>query len=242
MSRASKILLLCFIAALPLLMAPSGGFPSRPTFQQVFVRGPTSAPQVSVRSTSAGASNVSYVQFADNAGTQQGYVGDNSSGNNDIALQASSASANVNLVPGAGGSAQVNGVTIATQETGSFVAVFDQACTTNLNVTVNWARTGNMITMRFPNTSNTCTSDTIEFISGANIPAAIRPADTIETPVLNGFLNNATNVAACMWINGAGGNIEFQRFDGARCLPGTWTNSGTKGFSNDGFVFTYPLN
>ena len=65
-----------------------------------------------LRGATTGNANNAYLRFQDSAGTSMGFVGDASSSNSDLYLTASTAAANINLNPGAGGNVLITGTAI----------------------------------------------------------------------------------------------------------------------------------
>lgn len=117
------------------------------------------------RGTANGASNVAYLTFHSDNGTEMGYVGDANSGNSDIYLVASAASANVRFEAGSGGAIigtasqmQVNGIHNGTAPTGAtnqYIAsgTYTPTITNGVNVASStplqcqWMRVGNVVTV-----------------------------------------------------------------------------------------------
>lgn len=113
MTRSKVLALLAGVAIAVAAYAQTsgGGFPSRPTFQLLTVRGsPGVVGNIRTQGIATGASNLAYVAFIDSAGTRTGYVGDGSGANSDITLAAETAAANLSLASGAGGQVTLNGV------------------------------------------------------------------------------------------------------------------------------------
>lgn len=150
MKRSLKIGFIALLVSLPLLMAPSGGLPSRPTFQTVVIRS-ASNPQLTITGSTATATNLSGIRFNNSAGTRVGYAGDLSSGDSDFYVGTDLASSNVRIDPGSGGSVFVSGSAVrnaAYQRVayGQFGLCTTGTCTpigSPLNLSVAWTSTGN---------------------------------------------------------------------------------------------------
>lgn len=110
MRLVSKIGLFSALALLPLLMAPSGGFPSRPRFQNVISAG--AIPQIIARGQAVGNASQESVQFQDSAGTVIGSYGDLSATDSDTFVTANIAGANIQLVTTATGNVLVRGAPV----------------------------------------------------------------------------------------------------------------------------------
>lgn len=98
-NRAALIVAGLVAGLAPMLMAPSGGYPSRPTFQQVTS---VNTEAYTAKGTATGVSNVSYLAFRDSAGTRTGYVGDPSISDANVALSCDTSPCNVQILPTAG--------------------------------------------------------------------------------------------------------------------------------------------
>lgn len=72
----------------------------------------------------AGGLSISYVSFLDSTATELGYVGDRSDSNSDIYLTANTASANIRLTSGSGGSVIVNGSPILAMAAGTYTPTY----------------------------------------------------------------------------------------------------------------------
>lgn len=163
-NRAGLVLAGLVAALCPMLMAPSGGFPSNPTFQTLMARsGSTFGP---------------FLMFQDGAGTQQAIVGiaggatsmcGTGAAQNDLCIRSSNHAIRISTDSG------VTSSPIATVTSGSYTGTIT-GCTTaptvNVLYTVIGAPTGGLVNLRFG--TNACTSNATSFsITGA--PAAIRP-------------------------------------------------------------------
>jgi hypothetical protein len=239
--------------ALFALMAPTGGFPSRPRFQAVGVG--TSAPAtagtvlISTVPNELGVTSQLGVQAAGSAN-----FGIRDATNDiEVLVRADSVTGGVvgtftnhpfevrtnntaRLTVSADGTAvQVNGAAVATTETGSFTASFDDACTTTPTITFDYQRVKNVVTLRQTSQSGfSCTADSTAFATTATpVPTAIRPTSgTFQGPVHMGYLDNGANTWAVVQI-GATGNVSFLRCGtfGALCSATGWTNSGSRGIN-----------
>lgn len=119
-----------------------------------------------------------------------------------------------------------------TPSNGTFSAVFDNACTVDQTLTMDYQVIGNLVILHAASRSPaSCTSDTGIFsTSGTPVPAAIRPANNshfVVTGFGNNFQDNGTNVSfVCLQIGSSGGMTLLK--DPCNSA-GSWTGSGTKG-------------
>lgn len=136
----------------------------------------------------------------------------------------------------------VNGVTL-TPLAGSFVATFDDACTTSPTVTFQYQKVGVVVTMMATaNSGFTCTGDSTNFATtGTPVPAAIRPTSNASTSFIHpDFQDNGTSTGARIQISSAG-NVVFSKVT-TGTTSAAWTNSGTRTFYGNGLVTTYMTN
>jgi hypothetical protein len=127
-----------------------------------------------------------------------------------------------------------------TPVSGTVTASFDDACSTTPTATLDYQRIGNVVVMRVDDLSGfACTGDSASFrTTGTPLPAAIRPAENIVSPIQGGFTNNGTATQAC-WFVEASGNVSFNVNATSGCA-GTWTASGNRSMPT-GLVISYPL-
>ena len=123
----------------------------------------------------------------------------------------------------------VEGVTLLTASEGSFTVTWDDACTTSPADTWKYVKVGNMVTVMPQTDGINCTSDSAFFrTTGAEVPAAIRPA--ITKIAYFGFGTDAGVLArTCLTVD-TGGNVSFGFVHavGQSCSVSSWTNSGSK--------------
>lgn len=84
----------------------------------------TAGEAITVKGNTTGAANLGYIAFRDSAATRTGYVGDGGGADSSIILQADTASANIVLTPGSGGSALVGARPITTSTTTAIKVAF----------------------------------------------------------------------------------------------------------------------
>lgn len=133
----------------------------------------------------------------------------------------------------------VNGITL-TPLTGSFVASFDDACTTTPTVTFTYQKVGTVVTMTATATSGfNCTGDSTNFnTTGTPVPTGLRPTgSTAIGPELGSAscLNNGTG-ADCLIAITTTGNVSIQIANGA-----AWTAAGNRFFATQRSI-TYLTN
>lgn len=136
----------------------------------------------------------------------------------------------------------VNGSSLPATSSGTFEITWETACTTTPSQTWDYEQVGNIVTIYMVDNFS-CTSDITGFAStGADIPLAIRPA---QTQIVGGIqaIDNSSVDTACLIIP-ITGTPSLRRQGGSNeiCNTTTWTGSGTKGLDNTGNnVFTYML-
>jgi len=139
-----------------------------------------------------------------------------------------------------GTTVNANGVPVATKSSGSFTAAI-VGCTTSPNVNVNWARSGNIVSILYDTSgATTCTSNSTSLsFSNANFPAAILPLRNTGAVYYDQCGDNSVTVDCSSWI-GTTGTVTFSK--GKSGVTNTWTAAGTKGFTGTGIQYTYILN
>ncbi|MEE8307466.1 MAG: hypothetical protein V3R81_09385 [Gammaproteobacteria bacterium] len=131
---------------------------------------------------------------------------------------------------------QTNGAE-ATHATGSFTVAFESACTVTPSDTWYWARAGDLVTIVPTQDDLSCTSDTVAFDAGTDLPAAIRPARTVKlhTPIRDGGVQGV----GCLVLTAAGGITVSRNTSGAGCAA-VFSASGLKAVTT--YAWTYHLN
>lgn len=189
-----------------LLMAPTGGFPSRPRFQAVGVgvAAPSTTGAIttsdtiesqgstSFRATSATAPRVCF-DDTDAATDERGYLINNSTGlfrvwlttdasvcspsGGTIAFEINRTGSTADSIELTATALSHNGVDL-TPESGSFVVTFETACTTSPTATFDYQKVGNTVTLALVSVAGfVCTSDSTSFsTTGTPVPASIRPS------------------------------------------------------------------
>ncbi len=134
------------------------------------------------------------------------------------------------------------------QSSGTFVASFDDACTTTPTITFDWVKVGSLVTLwAVANSGFPCTSDSGGFVAtGTPLPAAIRPTTNFgHATLFTNVTNNGTSEYGCFFLNFSG-NIGLGRAGSASaaCNINAWTASGNKsaglGSALDDVFVTYP--
>lgn len=132
----------------------------------------------------------------------------------------------------------VNSISM-TPQSGTFVATFDDACTTSPTVTFSYYQVGNLVTLQATASSGfTCTGDSTNFATtGTPIPAAIRPTTTVANWTFVGdFTDNGAKTIAIFQVTSAG-NVQFLRINGA--TNAAWTAAGSRSTPAAPFGGTY---
>lgn len=212
--RIFAILSLLLVA--PYLMAPTGGFPSNPSFQNIGVGRPPTFGAVNTRvdikaKTVAGYGEV--VVFDTTTGAGAMCVSDTVG-----ACEAGVPAHGLDFfVPS--GFISMNGVTIVPRA-GTFTATVSAGCTTTPSGTASYYAVGSMASIRFP--SLTCTiSGTPASVTISGMPATITPANTQS---IANFFNNAGVEEIGKYNMSSGGSITANRTGGAT-FSGTFTIS-----------------
>lgn len=141
---------------------------------------------------------------------------------------------------------EYGGVEVATQESGSFVASFTNACTTTPTITFDWTRSGNIAAVKAVAFSGmSCTSDSTQFsTTGTPVPTTIRPSvvSAISPLMAGDGTNNGDPTDICMEI-GTDGNVYIDRptTAGSACTLIGWTSSGDKSAHPTAQGFSYLL-
>lgn len=190
-----------------------------------------------------------------NTGSFKGNITLNTGGNDRVVLTgANSASTGVKF-PGYGAGTLVTdssgNITVSTsipvETTSTFTVTAATGLTTTPSESWTYVKTGNVVTLRWPNNSGLAgTSNAGTFVSAVgDIPAAIRPAAVVNFCGSAATDNSATNKMGGFSMSTAG-TLTFL-FNGANAVCGgtAWTSSGAKGFSNAANspnTFTYTLN
>lgn len=258
MKRLRLFLIGLFAAFLPVLMAPTGGFPTTPTFQVVKVQnGARPVIPVTVDGTYITGALAQLIQVNHSAAANN-RIWDNATAGSQLVMRAVNdaytVADNYMVVSRSGtavtqvdiGNAADNtvvtaaGKTVATFTSSSYTATAT-GCTTSPTTTVLYTVIGappnGMVTLRFAPIS--CTSNATTFtLTGA--PAAIRPSTTNMccgtvdgSSVSDNGAAQSGNIGVFMDTSGV---LNFTR----NSVGTGWTAAGNKGFSN-GVVYSYPL-
>lgn len=143
-------------------------------------------------------------------------------------------------------SAQIFGGAGAKLISGTFVASFDDACTTTPTITFDYVAVvaGNfgIVSLKTVGQSGfPCTGDSTGFMTtGAPIPAAVRMAGSQAWWFqIDGLSNNGVATTGCLSINAAG-NMAFTTYVGLVCanFGSGWTASGSRDQNTGG---SHPL-
>lgn len=119
-----------------------------------------------------------------------------------------------------------------TPQSGTFVATFDDACTTSPTVTFDYQRIGNLVVlMTVSNSGFTCTGDDTDFqTTGTPVPVSLRPSTNAATGIFAGFTNNGTATLGCMAVLTTGNIIFGTSAASAACTyTASWTAAGARG-------------
>lgn len=141
-------------------------------------------------------------------------------------------------------SATLNGLALATYETGSFTVNYGNACTTTPSQTWDYIKVGNQVTIKLDSTSGfPCTGDVTSFSSGA-VPAALIPPDNALSPMFGdgGCQDNGTVVQCAMSISGGLGLMAIgDCTGGGACNATGWQAAGNRAGPALGVTWTYSL-
>jgi hypothetical protein len=222
--RTRAAVLFC-CAFLPMLMAPSGGFPSRPRFQSV-----------GVNAAAPAAGNIT----ASGTVTAAGFVGNGSS------VLTLASGGNITVAPTIGGSGicRADGTNCpagVTTASGTFTATFTDACTADYARDVDWERVGNIVVMKFVSALTSCTSDSTGFATASgSVPAAIRPVgSSVQSPLFGNLQNNGATINGCVIVD-ANGTMSIGAIAGSpSCSAFNWTAAGAKVGPNSGMSFSF---
>lgn len=126
-----------------------------------------------------------------------------------------------------GGSA----LTTVSHTSGTFDTDFTDACSTTDTVTWNYRLISDVVVLRADDsTTVNCASDSTAFSTAAgDVPAALRPMETVQISGFQGY-NASFLTNACIRIQ-ADGTFLLLRSVSAPC-DSNWSASGTKGFLN----------
>lgn len=233
-------------AVLPLLMAPSGGFPSRPTFQAVTVVGNATGASCGAGGGTAlcvkGFQNAASLIVDGSSTTGQSLglatlAGTNSSDYSLLVMNQAGTSTYLK-VDGAGNITTPNAASTPWNVTGTYTATLSTGCTTTPTATAKWARAGSIVTIAF-GSFGTCTSNSTLRSLDASVPAGERPSSTQDVVIGYAEDNGAKVPAVCARVQ-TSGVIDFDTggTTGGSCAGANWTSSGTTGFGS-GFTITY---
>lgn len=229
--RFKLSLFAAFAATLPLLMAPSGGFPSKPTFQSAKLTGTSVCTLSAVPSTLCvqGSTNnpSAFVVGSGTTGQSFGlavWAGTNTS---DWSFKAQNSNGGLTFfqIDGAGNITGPSGVAFTPATFSQTTTV--SGCTTAPGIAVTGARVGNVVTLNFPsNSSITCTSNATNLQLTNLIPASWEPAVQSECAAM--VIDNGVIGFGALSV-GASSTIGTLQKASASGLSSVFTNTGTKG-------------
>jgi hypothetical protein len=229
-SRFKIAVILGLLAAIPLAFnivgiqplsaqtPTEGGFPSRPTFQNVTIRG--ASPALTLKGLAVGAASTAYEQFTDSAGTRIGYVGDAGASDTNITLDSDSGT--VRLVTNGGahsavydgtGTLSLDGVAVAAfADSGTLTWSFStgqSTCTVSgTNATFVLHKIAPKAVMGTILGSGSCTiaAASSQGTTNAPVPAAFRPATGTSCGAAgNGVsITGGANVTGSVCVNPSG--------------------------------------
>lgn len=248
MRRAYKIAVVAFVVSLPLLMAPTGGLPSRPRFQTVTAvqtaTGTIGTPAVTVSAatpvyllneTDGAANNRAWYLAAGSEALVMGVRDDAASAAADF-LTVQRTGTTVDSVNLQATAVQINGTAIATGISGSFTCTLT-GFTANPSTTCNYRITNNVVTLTATALLEATSNATSMTMTG--LPAAITPA-AVKAWVPSIVEDNATLTPGFVNVNTAN-TLTFAKCNATpSCLSTNFTASGTKGLGS-GWSITYPL-
>lgn len=124
---------------------------------------------------------------------------------------------------------------------GSFTGTLT-GCTTSPTATINWYRTGNLVTLYFTSNLQATSNSTSMTVTG--IPASLRPTTSVRAFCAPDFVDNGqSSIMPYALINSSGVATFiplFNFFSAATFDDASWTTSGTKGVAG-GASLTYPI-
>lgn len=124
---------------------------------------------------------------------------------------------------------------------GSFTGTLT-GCTTSPTATINWYRTGNLVTLYFTSNLQATSNSTSMTVTG--IPASLRPTTSVRAFCAPDFVDNGqSSIMPYALINSSGVATFiplFNFFSAAAFDDASWTTSGTKGVAG-GASLTYPI-
>jgi hypothetical protein len=138
-----------------------------------------------------------------------------------------------------------------TQTSDTFELTWEASCTADVAQTWRYVLTGDLVTLTMVDALS-CTADVAGFASDADMPMAIRPAQSINFGTGLGATDNNTpldTIAVCLRVNTSGSvNIIRGASGDLTCAgsgTGGWT-SGARGLTNGGSggwnTFSYSIN
>lgn len=174
-----------------------------------------------------------YLQFYESDGTTaKGFVGYGGTVNDTLSLQNNESGAPINLTTTGGGAVQANGVTIATQTSGSFAVTFGGMSSGGTG-TMFYQLAGNIVSLYVTAAISGTSNSTLFFTAAATVPVALRPSDTRQCASM--LTDNGASVSGFSAVL-ADGSFSFRNGVNAS----GWTSSGTKGVGVS-WTCTYPL-
>jgi len=110
---------------------------------------------------------------------------------------------------------------------GTFTTTFTGFTVPQTNIGFSWWKNGNMVMLQMTGAPNgTSNANTVVSSAGA-LPAAIRPATTVQPSVTVGAQDGGSVKAACVQLL-TDGTIQFGIPNAGNCSPSGWTASGAK--------------
>lgn len=242
--RKIRYLLLGLLVALAggALAVDTGGFPARPIFQGVTTNSATGVPcafnasTACLTSTGTGVFGASIVGRA-SGGSSYGLLinaGNNSAADFPLLVRSRD---NLTTYFSIDGTGAAGGTLFAS---GSFTSTLTNGCTTTPNATVSYIKQGNVVTLHWPATSWSCTSNALAHTTDASVPALIRPATSrCASPMI--FENNGVfGVLGQIYVSSTG-TLQFgTATSGTDCS--TANSSSVNAFALNDTTVSYTVN
>jgi hypothetical protein len=200
--RRFRVIVAALLASLaPMLMAPTGGYPTRPTFTTVTVKSPATGNAFTVNgytSTPGALVIVDGQTGASVSAIHNGYCNGNVAGSLDLYVGGIGSAFCISAT-GAITTPLATSVPWAVSTSGSGTLTYSSGCTAgSWAPAFTWAKTGNMAAMTIGASSCTSTAATI---IATGVPAAIQP--TNQHPVVGICESNSVNVYCSISVTGS---------------------------------------